>query len=49
VPELSELVQLGRERGIPVYEDLGSGCLVDLREFGIDEPLAQDSLAPAWT
>jgi L-seryl-tRNA(Ser) seleniumtransferase len=44
-PELSELVQLGRERGIPVYEDLGSGCLIDLREFGINEPLAQDSLA----
>jgi L-seryl-tRNA(Ser) seleniumtransferase len=44
-PELSELVELGRERGIPVYEDLGSGCLVDLREFGINEPLAQDSLA----
>jgi L-seryl-tRNA(Ser) seleniumtransferase len=44
-PDLSELVQLGRERGIPVYEDLGSGCLVDLREFGINEPMAQDSLA----
>lgn len=44
-PELSELVQLGRERGIPVYEDLGSGCVVDLREYGIDEPLAQNSLA----
>ena len=38
-------MQLGRERGIPVYEDLGSGCIVDLREFGIDEPLAQESLA----
>jgi L-seryl-tRNA(Ser) seleniumtransferase len=43
-PELRELVGLGRERGIPVYEDLGSGCIVDLREYGIDEPLAQDSL-----
>jgi L-seryl-tRNA(Ser) seleniumtransferase len=43
--ELRELVELGRERGIPVYEDLGSGCIVDLREYGIDEPLAQDSLA----
>ena len=43
-PELTELVELGRERGIPVYEDLGSGCLVDLREAGINEPLAQDSL-----
>ncbi len=44
-PELSELVQLGRERGIPVYEDLGSGCIVDLRAYGVREPLAQDSLA----
>ncbi|MGA2716313.1 MAG: L-seryl-tRNA(Sec) selenium transferase, partial [Bryobacteraceae bacterium] len=36
-PGLSELVQLGRERGIPVYEDLGSGCIVDLREYGVNE------------
>ena len=43
-PELAELVALGRERGIPVYEDLGSGCVVDLRPFGIDEPLVQESL-----
>ncbi len=43
-PELGELVALGRERGIPVYEDLGSGCAVDLRPFGVDEPLAQESL-----
>jgi L-seryl-tRNA(Ser) seleniumtransferase len=42
--ELRQLTGLGRERGIPVYEDLGSGCLVDLRSFGIDEPLAADSL-----
>jgi L-seryl-tRNA(Ser) seleniumtransferase len=44
-PELRELTALGRERGIPVYEDLGSGCLVDLRAFGIDEPLVSASLA----
>ncbi len=43
-PALSELVVLGRERNIPVYEDLGSGCLVDLREQGINEPLARASL-----
>jgi len=43
--ELAELVALGRERGIPVYEDLGSGCLVDLREFGVHEPLVRESLA----
>ncbi len=44
-PALEDLVALGRERGIPVYEDLGSGCLVDLRANGINEPLVQDSLA----
>ena len=38
-------MQLGRERRIPVYEDLGSGCIVDLRAYGVDEPLVQDSLA----
>ena len=43
-PELSELVALGRERGLPVFEDLGSGCIVDLRPFGIDEPLVTASL-----
>ena len=43
-PSLRELVALGRERGIPVYEDLGSGCMADLRAFGIDEPLVGESL-----
>lgn len=43
-PTLADLVGLGRSRGIPVYEDVGSGCLVDLRPFGIHEPLVQDSL-----
>ena len=44
-PALSEVVALGRERAIPVVEDLGSGCVVDLKRFGIDEPLVGDSLA----
>jgi L-seryl-tRNA(Ser) seleniumtransferase len=43
-PELQELVALGREKGLPVYEDLGSGCVVDLGPFGVEEPLAQESL-----
>ena len=43
-PTLQELVALGKERGIPVYEDLGSGCVVDLRAFGVNEPLVADSL-----
>jgi L-seryl-tRNA(Ser) seleniumtransferase len=42
--ELRDLAGLGRERGIPVYEDLGSGCLADLRPFGIDEPRVSESL-----
>jgi L-seryl-tRNA(Ser) seleniumtransferase len=29
-----ELAELGRERSIPVLEDLGSGSLVDLRPYG---------------
>ncbi len=44
-PALEELAALGRERNIPVYEDLGSGCLADLRAFGIQEPLVAESLA----
>jgi L-seryl-tRNA(Ser) seleniumtransferase len=43
-PELRELVALGKERGIPVYEDLGSGCVADLRAFGVDEPLVGESI-----
>jgi len=43
-PELRELVALGAERGVPIYEDLGSGCVADLRAFGIEEPLVGDSL-----
>ncbi len=43
-PGLAELAALGRERGIAVYEDLGSGCMVDLRAHGVDEPLVTDSL-----
>lgn len=43
-PKLSELAALGREHGIHVYEDLGSGCLVDLRRAGINEPLVSESI-----
>jgi L-seryl-tRNA(Ser) seleniumtransferase len=43
--DLSELVQISRSSGIPLVEDIGSGCLVDLKPFGItDEPMVQDSL-----
>ena len=43
--ERSELVALGKEKGIPVLEDLGSGVLVDLSKYGLmKEPTVQDSL-----
>ncbi len=34
-PSLEELVELGRMSGVPVFEDQGTGCLVDLREVGL--------------
>jgi L-seryl-tRNA(Ser) seleniumtransferase len=45
-PELGEMVGLARSLAVPLVEDIGSGCLVDLRRFGIcGEPLVQESLA----
>ena len=44
-PELREMVELARNHGLPLIEDLGSGCLVDLGPHGIEgEPLAGESL-----
>ena len=44
-PSLEELVALGRKRGIPVMEDLGSGALFDLHTVGVSgEPGVSDSL-----
>ena len=42
---LSELVALGREHGLPVIEDLGSGCFFDLETIGLHgEPTVMDSV-----
>jgi L-seryl-tRNA(Ser) seleniumtransferase len=43
-PALEELVALGKETGIPVYEDLGSGCIANLEAWGLDEPAPAASL-----
>lgn len=43
-PSLEELVALGRRTGLPLVEDLGSGCLVDLSTAGITEPLVRRSV-----
>src|SRR5262249_10074085 len=41
-----ELVELGRERGIAVMEDLGSGSLLDLRPWGFPyEPTVQETVS----
>jgi L-seryl-tRNA(Ser) seleniumtransferase len=41
-----ELTALGRERGIPVMEDLGSGSLLDLRPWGLPyEPTVPEVVA----
>jgi L-seryl-tRNA(Ser) seleniumtransferase len=45
-PDLGAMVELSRSAGIPLVEDIGSGCLVDLRPYGItDEPVVQKSIA----
>lgn len=42
---IAELVPLGKEREIPVIEDLGSGVLIDLSKYGLTyEPTVQDSV-----
>ena len=44
-PALADLVELGHSRDMLVIEDLGSGCLLDLNQFGIHgEPTVMDSL-----
>lgn len=43
--EISQLVNLGNRYGIPVMEDLGSGCLIDFSKYGlIKEPTVQEVL-----
>ena len=42
----AQLVELGRRVGVAVVEDLGSGALVDLQEYGLPrERTVQDALA----
>jgi L-seryl-tRNA(Ser) seleniumtransferase len=42
-PSIAELVALGERFHLPVYEDLGSGCIADLAANGIAEPVARAS------
>ena len=43
--ELRELAELAHSHHLPVMEDLGSGCLIDLSKYGLDrEPTAQEAI-----
>ena len=45
VPSLSELATLTRGAGLPLYEDAGSGALIDFNNYGIEgEPVIRDSI-----
>jgi L-seryl-tRNA(Ser) seleniumtransferase len=43
-PTLEELAALSKRTNLPLIEDLGSGCLVDLSAAGITEPVVRDSI-----
>lgn len=44
-PSIDELAPLAKEHNLPLIDDLGSGALVDLKEYGLEtEPMVQDSL-----
>ena len=43
--ETSQMVKLGNKYNVPVMEDLGSGCLVDISKYGFPrEPTVQEVL-----
>ena len=43
--ELRELAELAHSQRLPVMEDLGSGCLIDLSKYGLDwEPTVQETI-----
>jgi L-seryl-tRNA(Ser) seleniumtransferase len=45
-PALEELARLAHERGLPLYEDAGSGALTDLAPHGLaGEPVIRESIA----
>ena len=44
-PSVNQVADLANKAGIPSFEDLGSGCLIDLSAFGVkDEPVVGESL-----
>jgi L-seryl-tRNA(Ser) seleniumtransferase len=44
-PSLHELAELAHDAGLPLYEDAGSGALLDLRPYGLaGEPVIAESI-----
>jgi L-seryl-tRNA(Ser) seleniumtransferase len=44
-PSIEELSMVAQEHNLPLIDDIGSGALLDLKEFGIEtEPLVQNSI-----
>ncbi|MDE2668803.1 MAG: L-seryl-tRNA(Sec) selenium transferase [Chloroflexota bacterium] len=44
-PELGDLAALAREHGVLLLDDLGSGCLVETADYGVEhEPTVRESL-----
>jgi L-seryl-tRNA(Ser) seleniumtransferase len=42
---VAQLVELGAARGVPVFEDQGSGVLIDLRKYGLPhEPTVSEAI-----
>jgi len=43
---LDDLARLGNQHNLPVFDDLGSGCLLDTSRFGLEpEPMIQQSIS----
>jgi len=44
--DIESLVALGKSRSVPVMDDLGSGCLINLDQYGLQhEPTVREALA----
>lgn len=44
-----ELVALGKKRGLPVMEDLGSGCFIDFSKYGLSKEPTCAGSSKGWS